>query len=159
MLVDRIQPLLLLEDEPDDAAFVQRALEKARIKNPLITCRTPAGARKQLAKMRGDELPILVIVDILLPGRENGLDFLRWLRSQPPPLGAMPAMIYSVSSRAEHTDEARKAGSVVFLRKPVTEDALSTAVQSLGFVVASSSGDARMDRVIQSRHDSRSSGR
>jgi DNA-binding NarL/FixJ family response regulator len=159
MLVGRIQPLLLLEDDSDDEAFVRRALAKARIKNPLMTCRTPAGARKQLAKMGAGELPILLICDIFLPGRENGIDFLRWLRVQPPPLGTMPAMVYSVSDRPEHADEARALGSIVFLRKPVTEETLAVAVQSLGFVVAAASGEAKMERVIQSPHIPPNTGR
>ena len=158
MLVDRIHPILLLEDESDDTAFVRRALEKGRIRNPLITCPTANGARKRLARMQRDELPILAIVDIFLPGRENGLDFLRWLRSQPEPLGATPAMIYTASTQSEHVDEAGQIGSVVFLRKPVSEETLSSAVQSLGFVVATTASN-RMERVIQSRHTSRSTGR
>ena len=46
MLVNRVPPILLLEDEADDASFVRRALEKASIKNPLNVCKTGgAGAR------------------------------------------------------------------------------------------------------------------
>ena len=159
MLVDRVQPILVVEDEADDLTFIQRALQKAHIKNPLITCRTARGARNRLAKMQPEDLPILVIVDIFLPGRENGVDLLRWLRGQPEPLGAMPAMFYSVSTQPEHADEAERLGSVVFLRKPVNEDRLASAVQSLGFVVAWTASGDKMERVIQARHPSRSTGR
>ncbi len=159
VLVNRIHPILLLEDESDDAAFVRRALEKTCIKNPLITCSTVSGAQQQLVKMRRDELPILAIVDIFLPGRATGLDFLRWLRGQPEPLGATPAMVYSNSNQSEHVDQARELGSTVFLRKPVSEDALSHAVQSLGFVVAMTQSGNSMDRVIQAHHTSRIPGR
>jgi CheY-like chemotaxis protein len=159
MRLERIQPILLVEDEVDDEAFVRRALGKARIRNPVIMCSTPAGARKQVQQLPAGELPILAIVDIFLPGRETGLDFLRWLRAQGEPLGATPAMIYTTSTQSEHREEARGLGDVVFIRKPVDEETFSTAAQSLGFVVAMTQTDGRMERIIQPRHGSRSAGR
>jgi CheY-like chemotaxis protein len=151
MRVDRVHPILLLEDEADDASFVRRALQKASIKNPLIVCDTPTGARAQLARMSRDEYPALVIVDIFLPGKETGLDFLEWLREQPPPVGQIPAMIYSVSGRSKHSAEAQTLASVVFLRKPVTEEALADAAQALGFVITTTGKGARSERVIMPR--------
>ena len=158
MVVSRIQPILLLEDEADDASFVRHALEKARIKNPLIVYTMAKEARAALANRQLEELPILAIVDIFLPGRESGLDFLVWLREQPHPLGEMPALIYSVSDSSEHVQAARKRGDTLMLRKPVTDATLSQAVQSLGFVVATTASGPSLERVIQPRYASRKDG-
>jgi CheY-like chemotaxis protein len=160
MLVDRVHPILLIEDEADDASFVHRAFEKASIKNPLVVYKTGAAAREALSRMQQTEYPALIIVDIFLPGRESGLDFLEWLRRQPAPVGEIAAMIYSVSADAKHFEEARALGSVVFLRKPVTEKALSDAAQALGFVILTSrEGGGRMERVIAPRQPPQSAGR
>ena len=158
MVVLRIQPILMIEDEADDAAFVRRALTKARIKNPLVTYTTAEQARESLQNQTPHELPILAIVDIFLPGRESGLDFLIWLREQPHPLGDMPALIYSISDSSEHVEAARRLRDTLMLRKPVTADTLSQSVQSLGFVVATTGSGARLERVIQPRHTSRNGG-
>ena len=159
MVVAKIQPILLVEDEADDASFVRRALTKARIKNPLVMYTTAEQARKALAGQTPDELPILAIVDIFLPGREDGLDFLVWLRTQAHPLGSMPALIYSVSDSSEHVQAARRIAGTRMLRKPVTDETLSHSVQSLGFVVATTTTDGRLERVIEPRHAERSGGR
>jgi CheY-like chemotaxis protein len=150
---------MLLEDEADDASFVRRALEKASIKNPLVVCNKAAKARDQLTRMPPGDYPVLVIVDIFLPGKESGLDFLSWLRAQPSPLGDTAAMIYSISAQSKHAAVAEALGSVVFLRKPVTEDALANAAQALGFVITTTRAAGRTERVITPRHPSRSAGR
>jgi CheY-like chemotaxis protein len=159
MLVPRVHPIMLLEDEADDASFVRRALQKANIKNPLLVCNNAAKARARLKRMAENERPALVIVDIFLPGRESGIDFLTWLREQPPPLGAVPAMIYTVSTQSEHTAAAEALGSVVFLRKPMTEAALADAAQALGFVITTTREGGRSERVITPRHTSLRTGR
>jgi CheY-like chemotaxis protein len=159
MPVDRVHPILLVEDEADDASFVRRAFEKASIKNPLVVCKTGAAAREQLERMRRTEYPALVIVDIFLPGKESGLDFLKWLRRQPPPVGDIAAMIYSVSTEAKHSEEAQALGSIVFLRKPVTEKALADAAQALGFVIVTTRKVGGMERVIAPRQPPQSAGR
>jgi CheY-like chemotaxis protein len=159
MIVDRVPPILLIEDEADDVSFVRRALEKASITNPLIICNKAAAAREQLTNMTPHDHPALVIVDIFLPGSETGVEFLTWLRAQPPPLGQIAAMIYSVSRQAKHAAAAKELGSVVFLRKPVTEDALANAAQALGFVITTTHAAGRTERVITPRHNSHRAGR
>ena len=159
MDVGHIHPILLVEDEADDASFVRRALEKARIRNPLVVCGTAAKARGVLATPNDAERPALLIIDIFLPGKETGLDFLGWLRTQQAPLGQLPAMIYSASTESAHASTAKALGSVVFLRKPATEDALANAVQALGFVIATTRAHGRLERVITPHHTARSAGR
>ena len=158
-IVDRIRSILLIEDEADDASFVRRALEKASIKNPLIVCNKAAAARTELGKLRPSDYPALVIVDIYLTGKETGLDFLTWLRAQPSPLGDTAAMIYSVSRDSKHTAAAKALRSVVYLRKPVTEEALANAAQALGFVIMSTQAGGTTARVIAPRHSPDRAGR
>ena len=159
MVVERVRPILLVEDEGDDVAFVMRALERSGIANPVVVTTSVGEARKKLEKADSNTYPALAVVDVYLPGRESGLDFLAWLRRQPGQLSGIPVMIYSVSDRPEHHAEARSLGSVVFLRKPVVEEALSTAIQALGFVVTTTVAADRVQRIIEPRYSSSSTGR
>ena len=67
-------------------------------------------------------------------------------------------MILTVSSRSEHAIE-ETAGAQVFLRKPVTEESVSQAVQALGFVVTTMNTGDRLERVIEPRYGFDSAGR
>ena len=72
--------VVLLEDEPDDALFVRRALAKARIINPIIAFANAEQARRYFDESRRVPLPALFILDVKLGGSETGVAFLRWLR-------------------------------------------------------------------------------
>ena len=150
MLYERVHPILLLEDDSDDASFVRRALTKARITNELNVCRTVQEARELVELLDGDRFPALVIVDLALPG-EGGLGFLKWLRQQPPPVGTIPAMIFSVSTDPAERQEASALRAVLFLQKPASEHALTHAVQALGFVVTTTVAGGESRRVIEPR--------
>lgn len=150
MLHQRVAPIVLVEDTQEDAYFVRYALQTARIANPLVVFGMASQARQHFADTRAD-LPALFIVDVNLAGGENGIDFLRWVRQQQPPLSTTPAMMLTGSTRPEDQNEAERLGSVHFLIKPVTGDTVTSAVQSLGFVVAALGSDFTMQRTIERR--------
>jgi CheY-like chemotaxis protein len=150
VILDSGAPLVLLEDDPDDAYFVRRALAKAHIVNALLRFETAEQARRHFAGLAGSPLPALFIMDVNLAGGETGLDFLRWLRRQHAPLRSTPVMMVTGSDQPADREEAHSLGAVYFLHKPVTEDAFTTAVQSLGFVISSLTG-LTTQRIIERR--------
>ena len=141
---------MLLEDDAHDAFFVRRALEKAHIVNPLVHFQTPAEARDHFTRTTHFDVPALFVMDVNLGGVETGIQFLHWLRQQPPPLGSTPAMMLSGSRRGGDRQEAESLGSIHFLNKPVTEAALTTAIESLGFLIVSLTGYVT-ERTIERR--------
>jgi CheY-like chemotaxis protein len=86
-----------------------------------------------------------------LPNGETGLDFLAWLRRQPSPLNTVPAVMYTVSTDKVHAARAANLGSVLFVRKPVTEETLTDAVLRLGFVITNTAHGSGPTRVIEPR--------
>jgi DNA-binding response OmpR family regulator len=132
-----IATVVLLEDDPADAFFVRRAFEKAHIINPIIVFATAEQARGYFDESRRVALPAVFILDVKLADGETGIAFLRWLRQQRGPLGSTPAMMFTGSESLDDRDETEMLGSIYFLHKPVTEEALTAAVQSLGLVVTS----------------------
>lgn len=132
-------PIVLVENDPNDAFFVRDTLDVARITNPVIVCQSADEARRELAGVLS-VLPALFMLDIKLAGNETGLDFLRWLRAQPSPLGATPAMMLTGSDRPEHRQATLELGALFFLQKPITAADLTEAVRTLGLVVVTTSG-------------------
>ena len=150
-MIDRVNPILVVEDEPDDISFILRATSRANIVNPLVIKATAAEARAYVQSLHHDVLPVLCVVDVYLPNGESGLDFLAWLRRQPPPLGELPSMIFTVSNSPTHKVEASALRSVLFLSKPATEETFTNAVLALGFVITSTAVGGGTRRLIERR--------
>lgn len=146
-----VAPIVLVEDNDDDAFFVGAALKGAKISNALITVTSAAEARAALLSPPRDRLqPVLFILDVELPGGESGVDFLRWLRRQDEPLASTPAMMLTGTGRASH-DASRALGSHFYLEKPVSPEQLANAVQALGFVVLTTADSGGAVRIIERR--------
>jgi CheY-like chemotaxis protein len=146
----RRAPIVLVEDDQNDVFFVRHALDTARIGNPVVACRNAPEAKRALLERFDEDPPALLILDINLSAGETGIDLLRWVRGQAPPIGSTPAMLLTGSDRPGDIDEAQSLGATCFLVKPVTEARLSTAVQALGFVVMTSLSSGQMGfRIIE----------
>ncbi len=75
------EPILVVDDAPDDTYFLRRALKQAEITNPVIGCSNGEEAVSFLESARfGGQRPGLVFLDLRMP-RMDGFEFLRWLRS------------------------------------------------------------------------------
>ena len=150
-VTQRGAPIILVEDTVEDAFFVRHSLDKANIANPIVRFQSSTQARQHFDEGHRVETPALFILDVNLAGGESGIDFLRWLREQPPPLGTTPVMMLTGSTRVEDRSEAELLGSVYYLLKPVSADTVTSAVQSLGFVVSNLGSDFTMKRTIERR--------
>jgi CheY-like chemotaxis protein len=141
-------PIVLVEDDANDALFVRQALEAAQITNPLVQFTTAEKARHDVTTFAP---VVLFILDVHLSGNESGIDLLRWLRDQTPPLGQTPAIMLTGSDHPAHGAESNRLGVTAFLRKPVTEATLTDAVRSLGFQIVTSLVSGRMMFRIERR--------
>jgi CheY-like chemotaxis protein len=92
----------------------------------VVTARTVAEAKN--AARRAD--PHVIVCDLRLDG-DFAVDFLAWLREQPPPLGDVPAVamtgFYEDFPRARSANVAFKA----FFRKPVNLERLCETLAAL----------------------------
>jgi CheY-like chemotaxis protein len=121
--------LLLVEDSPDDAYFIVRAIKKVCPEVYVAQVRDGEEARQYLAgegefRDRGKyPLPDLVLLDIKLP-RLSGLELLEWIRSVPDH-GKLPAMILSSSDEAQDVAQAKRLGVLGYHIKPVDPSGLA----------------------------------
>jgi CheY-like chemotaxis protein len=90
--------ILLAEDDENDVFIVRRAMEEARIANPLVVVRDGLEAINYLKGMgttAAPTLPLLLLLDLKMPVM-GGFDVLEWVRRQKP-LDRLIVVLFSSS--------------------------------------------------------------
>src|SRR3954467_409184 len=95
--VEKGPVILLVEDDVDDAFFVERALNKAGVQHQLVHLRDGAEAIRYL-RGEGDyqdrkenPMPSLILLDLKMP-TVSGLEVLSWLQKRPD-LAKVPVVV------------------------------------------------------------------
>jgi CheY-like chemotaxis protein len=118
----------------NDVFFLQRAMKKAGVANPIQVASNGQQAIDYL-KGAGEfadrdkfPLPCLVLLDLKLP-YVMGLDVLRWIRQQPGP----QLVVIMLTASAENRDVAAayRLGANAFLTKPSESTKLEEIVRAL----------------------------
>jgi CheY-like chemotaxis protein len=115
-------PILIVEDNPDDLLFLQRAFRGTSIAAPLRVVTDGAAALDYLAGRgayadRGDHpLPALMLLDLKLP-RVSGFEVLRWLRAEPG-LRRLPVVVLTSSTQDDDISQAYDLGANSYVVKP-----------------------------------------
>jgi CheY-like chemotaxis protein len=128
-------PILLIEDNPDDVFFMQRACKSAGVTNPLHVADDGDKAIEYLsgAGEFGDRaaypLPCLILLDLKLPGR-SGLQVLAWLRKQPD-FATNIVIILTTSREPRDIHEAYRLGANAYLVKPTSPAQLAEVVAAI----------------------------
>lgn len=128
--------ILLVEDNPNDAALTLRALKKNNILNEVHTMRDGAEALDYLlcqGKHAGrdpDVMPAVVLLDLKLP-KLGGLEVLQRLRATER-TKLLPVVILTSSKEEQDLINGYKFGANSYIRKPVDFIQFNTAVQQLG---------------------------
>jgi len=115
-------PILLVEDDPDDAELTIRSLRRARLMNPVVRLSDANEAlvllqRQQYELATTDNPVSLVLLDLNLPGLD-GRGLLgaiagdRYLRE-------IPVVILTGSELTNDRLRSYKRGALGFLRKPI----------------------------------------
>src|ERR1051325_4138254 len=126
--------VLLVEDEPNDVFFLQQAMKKAGVVNPIQVASDGQQAIdyfKGTGKFANREefpLPYLVLLDLKLP-QVMGLDVLRWIRQQPD----VAAIVIILTSSMEEADiaSAYRLGANGYLVKPPEVNKLTDMAKSI----------------------------
>jgi CheY-like chemotaxis protein len=130
-----MKPILIVEDEPDDAEMLGYAFEKAGVLNPRVTldngddAAAYIGGAASYADRERYPLPGLVLLDLKLP-RRSGFEVLQFMRGNPA-AKHIPVVVLTSSDQPEDIKRAYAVGANSYLVKPVTRDALLTMVKAL----------------------------
>lgn len=128
-------PILLVEDNPDDQALTLRALAKNNIRNEVIVARDGVEALDILfatgtRQGRPPLKPQVVLLDLKLP-RIDGLEVLRRLRAEEK-TRLIPVVILTSSKEEQDVVAGYKLGANSYIRKPVDFTQFMEAVRQLG---------------------------
>jgi CheY-like chemotaxis protein len=115
---------LVVEDNEDDAYFMQRAFQDAGLNNPLhivsngdLAIDYLAGAGEFADRSR-HPLPDMIFLDLKMPGRD-GFDVLAWLRQEQ--RATTPVAVLTSSPEELDRRRARELGADCYLLKPPTK--------------------------------------
>jgi CheY-like chemotaxis protein len=102
---------LVVDDHRDSVNLLIAALE------PFGAAVVAAASASEARELLGATEVDIIVCDLELPG-ENGLEFIRWVRSRPS-RPDVPAVAVTFFSERFGVREARAAGYDVYLRKPI----------------------------------------
>ena len=128
--------ILLVEDNPDDAALTVHALETNNIGNRLVLARDGVEALDYLfcsgpyAGRDPDDRPSVVLLDLKLP-KIDGLEVLRRVRASES-TRLQPVVILTSSNEEEDRVKGYALGANSYVRKPVDFDDFVRAAGQLG---------------------------
>lgn len=128
--------ILLVEDNPDDAALTLHALETNRILNPVVVARDGVEALDYLfaTGIHTDrdvgDLPAVVLLDLKLP-RIDGIEVLRRLRADAR-TRLLPVVILTSSDEDQDRLKSYSLGANSYVRKPVNFDDFVRAAGQIG---------------------------
>ena len=128
--------ILLVEDNPDDAALAIRSLKKQNLANRLVHLQDGAEALDFIfgtGKYQGqplDQAPKVIFLDINMP-KVNGLEVLQKLRAEPFSK-TIPVVILTSSAEDPDVKKAYELGANSYIVKPVEFENFSKTVAELG---------------------------
>ena len=113
-----MSPILLADDDADEAYLVVRAFREAGIANELLTVPDAEAAIACLEARNGHAAPCLALLDQKLPGR-SGLEVLEWIRNRSPN-PTLPVLLLSASTYESDVQAAYLVGANGYLVKPAS---------------------------------------
>ena len=122
-------PILVGEDDENDAIILERALRKVGFLNPLRFCRDGTEVLSYLSgegpyKNRVEfPFPRILITDLKMP-KMGGIEILKWLYHHPE-CNLIPKIVFTASRQACDIQEAYKWGANSYLVKPGGYEALT----------------------------------
>jgi CheY-like chemotaxis protein len=129
-----MKPILQVEDDPNDVFFLNHAMNKAGVANPIKVAtdgRQAIDYLKGVGKFADRELfplPCLVLLDLKLP-YVMGLEVLTWIRSHD--LKSLVVIILSASAEGADIAAAYQLGANAFLTKPSQASKLDSIVKAI----------------------------
>ena len=136
MTMTNVVDILLIEDNPQDAELIIRAIRRQHIANPMITLEDGAQAldfifcRGEFSMRDGSQQPKVILLDLKLP-KINGLEVLEAVKSNEATRN-IPVVIVTSSREDPDIRTAYGLGANSYVVKPVEADAFIDAMAQLG---------------------------
>ena len=129
------QPILLVEDSPEDYEATVRAFKRSGLKNPIFRCEDGDNALDFL-RHRGlytdpeqAPRPGVILLDLNLPGTD-GREVLTEIKGDEQ-LKQIPVIVLTTSNDARDVDSCYLAGANNYIQKPVDMEGFLRAIERL----------------------------
>jgi CheY-like chemotaxis protein len=128
-------PILLAEDDENDAFLLKLALERTDVSRPLIVARD---GQQAVDYLNGETpytdrarypSPAMLLLDLKMP-RMDGFDVLTWLHAHPD-FKALPVIVLTSSALDSDIEKARQLGADDYRVKPPKFEDLLQIIQEL----------------------------
>jgi len=119
-----LSPVLLAEDNPNDALLIRRAFEESNALNAVHVVENGADAIKYLsgegafADRQAHPFPVLFLLDLKMPVMD-GLEVLRWLHEHPDIPRKLPVVVLSSTELPDETQVAYAMDIQACIVKPL----------------------------------------
>jgi CheY-like chemotaxis protein len=129
------QPILLVEDSPEDFEATQRAFQRSGLKNPLLRCEDGDEAldylhrRGEYADPARSPRPGVILLDLNLPGTD-GRQVLSEVKNDES-LRDIPVVVLTTSADERDITACYRAGANSYIQKPVDIDGFMKAIERL----------------------------
>jgi CheY-like chemotaxis protein len=129
------QPILLVEDSPEDFEATVRALRRAGLANPIYRCEDGDEALDFLRRRGAYADPALaprpgvILLDLNLPGTD-GREVLDAVKADPA-LRTIPVIVLTTSTDERDVERCYSAGTNSYIKKPVDLEGFMRAIQRL----------------------------
>ena len=129
------QPIMVIEDSPEDFEITARAFQKAHLLNPIIHCETAEDTFNYLynrGRFSDTDLfqrPGIILLDLNIPGTD-GLSILREIKTSPE-LKKTPVIILTTSSDSHDVESCYESGANSYMQKPVNMKNFVEAIERL----------------------------
>lgn len=127
-LLPRSQPILIVEDSPDDFEATKRAFSKANLRNQIKHCESGESALTYL-RAEGNEKPGIILLDLNMPGLD-GRKTLEIIKKTDE-LKKIPIVILTTSNDERDVKACYELGANTYIQKPVDFDGLIAAIRRL----------------------------
>ena len=129
------QPILLVEDSPEDFETTQRAFRRSGLKNPIYRCVDGDEAleflhrRGRYAEPDTAPRPGVILLDLNLPGTD-GREVLAEIKKDPN-LQKIPVIVLTTSKDERDVEVCYRCGANSYIQKPVDLDGFMKAIERL----------------------------
>lgn len=127
----KLASILLVDDDATTNFLHQRLLTRLAVSEHILVAQDGAQALEVLARTPPTERPVLILLDVNMPGM-NGLDFLAAYQLLPAAERQAPVVMLTTSVDSAELHRAQALGSAGIVSKPLTAEKVASIWQLLG---------------------------
>lgn len=116
VIEDKVNNILLVDDNSDDIFLTKLAIKKANIKSDISVVNNGEEAISLLNKLESENLPDLILLDINLP-KITGVEVLKRIKLNTL-IKSIPVIVFTSSDSSLDMEDSYQYGADHFIRKP-----------------------------------------